>query len=78
MTAQPNSPNSHWQQLGYSVERDARGARTIRRPNGSAVEVSRHGSEDSHSAELRAAEREFRRLPHGSDECIAAQKELPL
>lgn len=61
MSAQPDSPNWHWQRLGYTVERDARGARTIRRPDGSAVEVSRHGGEDSYSAELRAAEREARK-----------------
>ena len=59
MTAQPNSR----QRLGYTVERDARGARTIRRPDGSTVEVSRHDGEDSYSAELRAAEREQQELP---------------
>ncbi len=78
MTAKPNSPNWHWQQLGYSVERDARGARTICRQDGSAVGVPREAGEDRHSAELRAAEREYRRLPHGPAECRAAQKELLL
>lgn len=78
MSARRNSPNWHWQRLGYAVERDARGARTIRRPDGSALEVSRHGGEDTYSAELRAAEREYRYLPHGPVECRAAQKELPL
>jgi len=58
MIAQPHSPNWYWQRLGYTVERDARGARTIRRPDGSVVEVPRHDGEDSYSAELRAAERE--------------------
>lgn len=76
MAAAPQSPNWHWQRLGYTVERGARGARTIRRPDGSAVEVSRASDEDNHSAELRAAEREYRRLPHGPDECRAAQKDL--
>ena len=60
MTAHPHSPNWHWQRLGYTVERDARGARTIRRPDGSTVEVSRRDGEDRYSAELRAAEREYR------------------
>lgn len=76
MTTQTKSPNWHWQRLGYSVERDAIGGRTIRRPDGSAVEVSRHGSEDSYSAELRAAEREYRILSHGKDECLAVQQDL--
>lgn len=78
MSTRQNSPNWHWQCLGYAVERNARGARTIRRPDDSAVEVSRHGGEDTYSAELRAAEREYRHLPHGPAECRAAQKELPL
>lgn len=78
MTDHHNSPNWYWQRLGYTVERDARGARTIRRPDGSTVEVSRHGGEDSYSAELRAVEREYRRLPHGPEECRAAQQDLPL
>ncbi len=34
MTAQPDSPNWHWQQLGYTVERGQRRARTIRRQDG--------------------------------------------
>lgn len=76
MASKPNSPNWHWHRLGYSVERSARGARTIRRPDGSVVEVRRDTNEDNHSAELRAAEREYRRLPHGLDECKAAQIEL--
>lgn len=78
MSTATNSPDWHWQRLSYTVERDARGARTIRRPDGSTVEVSRHGGEDSYSAELRAVEREYRRLPHGPEECRAAQKELQL
>lgn len=76
MAANPNSPNWHWRRLGYTVGRGVRGARTIRRPDGSAVEVPRTADEDNHSAELRAAEREYRRLPHGPDECRAAQKDL--
>lgn len=78
MTAKPSSPNWYWQRLGYTVERDASGARTIRRPDGSTVEVPRAADEDNHSAELRAAEREYRRLPHGPEECRAAQQDLPL
>lgn len=76
MTAQPHSPNWYWQRLGCTIERDARGTRTIRRPDGSVVEVRRDTNEDNHSAELRAAEREYRRLPHGLDECKAAQIEI--
>jgi len=72
MSAAPQSPNWHWQRLGYTVERDASGARMIRRPDGSAVDVPRDANENNHSAELRAAER----LPHGPDECLAAQKDL--
>ena len=65
MTARPHSPNWYWRRLGYTVERDARGARTIRRPDGSTVEVSRRDGEPRHSAELWAVERE-------------QQQELPL
>lgn len=65
MTPHPDSPNGRWQRLGYSIECDHRGARTIRRPDGSVVDVPREEGEDKFSAEIRAAERE-------------AQQELPL
>ena len=55
MKAHPNSPNGMWELLGYSIERDARGARTIRRPDGSVVDTTRLEGEDGHAAELRAA-----------------------
>lgn len=34
MTARPNSPSWHWQQLGETGERGLRRARTIRRADG--------------------------------------------
>lgn len=51
---QPDSPNWHWQQLGYSVERTGQ-RRTIRRPDGSAVEIDQREGERRHDAEVRAA-----------------------
>lgn len=74
MTAHPNSPNWHWAQLGYQVELGPRDSRTIRRPDGSAVDIPR--TDDRHAAEISAAEREYRRLPHGPAECRASQKDL--
>lgn len=76
MASQPNSPNYLWRTLGYSIERDKRGARTIRRPDGSVVDIP--PSIDRHAAEISAAHEEFRRLPHGPLECAAAQQELPI
>ncbi|MNO89489.1 hypothetical protein D3C76_809730 [compost metagenome] len=76
MAAQQGSPNWHWQQLGYSVERGPRHSRTIRRPDGSVVDITPHHDEDRHDAEIRAALAERGRLPHGAAECQAAQKDL--
>lgn len=76
MTAQPASPNWHWQQLGYTVERGQRRARTIRRQDGSEVVIPK--TSDRHAAEIAAALDEYKRLPHGPQECRAAQGELPI
>lgn len=76
MTAQPNSPNHPWHAPGYTIERDERGARTIRRPDGSVVDIP--PSTDRHAAEISAAHEEYRRLPHGPAECLSAQENLPI
>lgn len=66
MKPQPDSPNWHWQQLGYSVERvpvlhpqtgnpTERRRRIIRRPGGSIVEIDRRPGEDARVAEVRIA-----------------------
>lgn len=74
MTAREGSPNWHWQQLGYQVERGPKGARTIRRPDGSTVPIDKREGEYQHAAEIRAANAE--RLPHGPAECGAAQLDI--
>lgn len=56
---QPGSPNHHWQQLGYTIERTPRSNglgshRTIRRPDGSVVDTG----DGSHEDELRAIAQE--------------------
>ena len=76
MTARPDSPNWHWQQLGYTVERGQRKSRTIRRPDGSTVDIPK--TDNRHAAEIAAALAEYRRLPPGADECLAAQRDLPI
>ncbi|MCL6701129.1 hypothetical protein [Pseudomonas sp. T1.Ur] len=53
MTAQPGSPNDLWQRLGYTIERGPRKSRTIRRPDGSVVEIDK--SRDHYAGELEAA-----------------------
>ena len=53
MTAQPGSPNDLWQSLGYTIERGPRKSRTIRRPDGSVVEIDT--SRDHYTGELEAA-----------------------
>ena len=71
MTPQFESPNGLWRRLGYAVERGPRGARKIRRPDGSEVSIdSEHGR---HTGEIEAARQELERLPHGESECQAAQ-----
>ena len=57
MTAQVNSPNWHWQRLGYAVERGPRNSRVIRRQDGSIVDTrpKEDEGEDHHAAEIRAA-----------------------
>lgn len=74
MSAQQDSPNWHWQQLGYQVERAGQ-RRTIRRPDGSAVEIDQRQGERRHDAEVRAALAEHL-LPHGPAECQAAQLDI--
>ena len=69
MTAQPGSPNWHWQQLGYTIERmqvihprtgkpTEYRQRFIRRPDGSVVEIDQRPEEDALAAEARVAEAE--------------------
>ncbi|EUB84928.1 hypothetical protein PMI25_001305 [Pseudomonas sp. GM30] len=53
MTPQFESPNGLWERLGYTVERGRRGARTIRRPDGSVVEIDIERGR--HAAEIEAA-----------------------
>lgn len=67
MAAQEGSPNWYWQELGYQVERQplpcGSNARTIRRPDGSAVEIDRRPGEHIQDAEVRVAMTE-QRQPH--------------
>lgn len=69
MKAQPGSPNWHWQQLGYTIERvpvihprtgkpTEYRRRVIRRPDGSVVEIDQRPGEDYAAAEVRVAEEE--------------------
>lgn len=74
MKAQLESPNGLWDRLGYTVERGARGARTIRRPDGSTVSIDTERGH--HTGEIEAARQELARLPHGEDECKAAQIDI--
>jgi len=74
MTPQFESPNGLWRRLGYAVERGPRGARTIRRPDGS--EVSIDSERGRHTGEIEAARQELARLPRNQSECLAAQLAL--
>lgn len=74
MNPQFESPNGLWQRLGYSVERSHRGARTIRRPDGTAVNIDTERGR--HTGEIEAARQELARLPHGERECQAAQLDI--
>lgn len=79
MSAQPDSPNWHWQQLGYQVERSPTpfgSRRTIRRPDGSEVAIETRHGEHRADAEARAAQAERQPLPHGAAECAAAQLDI--
>lgn len=69
MAAEPGSPNRHWQQLGYTIERvpvihprtgkpTEYRRRVIRRPDGSVVEIDQRPGEDYAAAEVRVAEEE--------------------
>lgn len=64
MTTHPHSPNWYWQQLDYTIEREVGAAgnvsrRTIRRPDGSAVQIKMMPGEQGYDAELRAAHAEY-------------------
>ncbi|WP_027921542.1 hypothetical protein [Pseudomonas sp. URMO17WK12:I12] len=74
MKAQFESPNGLWERLGYTVERGARGARTIRRPDGSTVSIDT--DRGRHTGEVEAARQELALLPHGESECLAAQIDI--
>jgi hypothetical protein len=71
LAPQFESPNGLWQRLGYAVERGPRGARTIRRPDGSEVNIDRERGR--HTGEIEAARQELERLPHGESACRVAQ-----
>lgn len=69
MKPQPDSPNWHWERLGYNVERvpvihprtgrpTQHRQRVIRRPDSSVVEIDQRPGEDYAAAEVRVAEDE--------------------
>ena len=61
MTApNPGSPNYVWHQLGYTIERNGP-SRTIRRPDGSAVDTG----DGSHEDEIAAAQTELSQIAQG-------------
>ena len=74
MPPQFESPNGLWRRLGYAVERGPRGARTIRRPDGS--EVSIDSERGRHTGEIEAARQELACLPHGESAHQAVQLDL--
>ena len=74
MTPQFESPNELWRRLGYAVERGPRGARTIRRQDGS--EVSIDSERGRHTGEIEAARQELACLPHGESARQAAQFDI--
>lgn len=80
MPAQEDSPNWHWQLLGYQIERQplpgGGSRRTIRRPDGSTVEIDRRDGEHQADAEVRVAQAERHRFPHGAEECAKAQLDI--
>ena len=66
MKALPGSPNWHWQQLSYTIERvpvihprtgkpTEYRRRVIRRPDGSVVEIDQRPEEDYAAAEVKVA-----------------------
>lgn len=74
LTPQFESPNGLWRRLGYAVERGPRGARTIRRPDGSEVGID--SERGRHTGEIEAAQQELARVPRGQGECHAAQLDI--
>ena len=74
MAPQFKSPNGLWRRLGYAVERGPRGARTIRRPDGSEVGID--SERGRHAGEVEAARQELARLPRGPSECQADQLDI--
>ena len=74
MTPQLESPNGLWRRLGYAVERGPRGARMIRRPDGS--EVSINSERGRHAGEIEAARQELACLPRGESARQAAQLDI--
>jgi len=80
MAPNEDTPNWHWQQLGYQVERQylAGGGcrRAIRRPDGTEVQIHQQKGEPRADAEKRAAIAEICHLPHGADECAKAQLDI--
>lgn len=78
MIATTGSPNWHWQQLGYRVDRQqlpsGNNIRTIWRPDGTQVKIERREGERGQEAETRAALAE--RFPHGESECAQAQLDI--
>jgi hypothetical protein len=74
MTPQFESPNGLWRRLGYAVERGLRGARTIRRPDGSEVNID--SERGRHTGEIEAARQELACLPRDKSECQADQLDI--
>ncbi len=74
LTPQFESPNELWRRLGYAVERGPRGARTIRRQDGS--EVSIDSERGRHTGEIDAARQELARLPRDQGEYRADQLDI--
>jgi len=74
LTPQFESPNGLWRRLGNAVERGPRGARTIRRPDGSEVCID--SERGRHTGEIETARQELERLPHGESACQAAQLDI--
>ena len=66
----PDSPNGLWRQLGYTVERSyfqgRAAARTIRRPDGTVVDIG-EGPYDQHFLETKAAVKEGARLTNAKN-----------
>ena len=74
LAPQFESPNGLWRRLGYAVERGPRGARTIRRPDGSEVNID--SERGRHTGEIEAARQELACLPHGESGCWADRLDI--